>query len=67
MIVRNCPANEDLYEFTDDYDIWDNPIMVLDTPNYCCKYRKTCDKINDCIIKGIIKNGYNENEFEIIE
>lgn len=52
-IVKNCPAREDIYEWTGDYyDAEKNkPIMQLDTPDYCTKHKKTCDKIADCELK----------------
>lgn len=50
-IVKNCPARDDLYDLTGDFDEHDNPIMSIDTPDYCVKYKKTCDKVDDCVIK----------------
>ena len=64
MIIKNCPAIENIYEMTGDYDANDLPIMRLDTPNYCVKHKKTCDKVEDCIIKKVIKE-YKITEFEV--
>ena len=60
MIITNCPAREDLYDMTGDYDDNELPIMVIDTPDYCVKHKKTCDKVDDCIIKSAIRNKTTE-------
>lgn len=51
-IVKNCPALEDIL----NYEVQDGLIIEtgIDTANYCIKYKKTCDKISDCVIKRVI-------------
>lgn len=56
MIIKNCPALEDIPELTDDVDPYGNRIYKIDTPDYCCKYKKQCKNIDDCIIKSAIRN-----------
>lgn len=58
-IVKNCPAREDIF----DYDIDENGNICrqkIDTPDYCVKHKKTCDKVDNCITKWIIKNCKNK-------
>lgn len=54
-IVKNCPANEKIYEMTGDFDANDLPIMRLDTANYCAKHKRTCDEVDNCLMKDIIE------------
>ena len=53
-IVKNCPAREDIC----DYDVTQEGNIIetgIDTPNYCVYYKKTCDKITNCLIKQVIE------------
>ena len=54
FIIKNCPAREDILEITDWVN--DKPIYKVDTPDYCCRHKKVCSKVDDCVIKNIIRN-----------
>ena len=62
MIVTNCPALEDIYDMTGDYYSNGEPILSIDTPNYCIKHKKQCNLVANCIVKNVI-NG--NGKFEV--
>lgn len=65
MIVSNCPALEDILEWTGEFDARENPIMTLDTADYCVKHKKSCKEVENCVVKTVIAgNGKFEVEHD---
>lgn len=52
-VIKNCPAREDIYTMTDEFDDNALPVMELKEKDFCVKHGKSCFKEQDCVIKRI--------------
>ena len=77
FIVKNCPAIQNLMEWTGEFDNNENPIMTLDTADYCIKNKCECVNVDNCLIKQIadklniffvdmVGKSYDEEEYQAI-
>lgn len=53
-IIKNCPAIQNLMEWTGEFDNNENPIMTLDIADYCIKNKCECVNVDNCLIKQIV-------------
>lgn len=54
-VIKNCPAREDIYIMTDEFDENALPVMELKEKDFCVKHGKPCFKKQDCVIKNLLE------------